>query len=775
MQRIREQLRKRRIRGSYKKRMFLFLILLVYVPLILVGGISGRLYAVETADRKDAMLKSTEESVYYQVENILSSMKQYYINLNEDKTIKSLLQEKETPYRQYTKLKEAQQLLNGSYYLSNYVSDYYFINLRSDKPWILGKKGMYELDTADNQEEIEEFLASQKNEWVTIYWNNAGETPSSGLKPSKSVDLTGEQLVMRLGGRRDREDGYIIMKLDLSRIKKLFPGNSEDYEICIYDRDYKLITCTNKSLGSFLEKNESLFFNGEIRLPEEDGKYQIRINRESQNGLIYVTAYDMGDVQQGMMHILIGTSAVIIILTLILLVLWFSVSKLYQPVNDLVKFAEKLFEGEKEEDEFAYIQKEVKNLSSQHENLKQVVQQQRVLLRKSFLVNLIRGKLQEDVVSSNIIKFKLEECKHYGLVAVDYILETGRIEIENENYEIEMLNSMVVENLAEEIQEQLFLPPVSYGEKLLLIIGADTEETLHEKIELLHANLTAHIQRIYGCLISVGVSQIYSRLTMTRTAYHECMEALHSCRTTEGNQSYGIVFWEEFGGSRVSKDGYDTILEKSLTKAIDNCDKVETDYLLKQILEKMDSAQLASYDYMLGLHRLITSIYTVAYNAGIPVDGVLQQGKWSSLSAVFEQLDTIYNKERLLTVIETTITEPLINTLMEYRGSNSSDLLCKITRMIQEAKGDITLQECADRLSYHPSYIWKVLKTEKNTTFTELANLEKMRVAKELLSGTTDSIVDIAEKLHYSNVQNFSRFFSKYEQMTPGNWRKSHK
>ena len=47
-------------------------------------------------------------------------------------------------------------------------------------------------------------------------------------------------------------------------------------------------------------------------------------------------------------------------------------------------------------------------------------------------------------------------------------------------------------------------------------------------------------------------------------------------------------------------------------------------------------------------------------------------------------------------------------------------------------------------------------------------------MAKELLLTSDMTVVQIAETLNYSNVQNFIRFFSKKVGMTPGKYRKDY-
>jgi len=100
--------------------------------------------------------------------------------------------------------------------------------------------------------------------------------------------------------------------------------------------------------------------------------------------------------------------------------------------------------------------------------------------------------------------------------------------------------------------------------------------------------------------------------------------------------------------------------------------------------------------------------------------------------------------------------------------------MANIQVLIDETKGDITLTECAERLNYHPSYIWKVMKSEKNTTFSEYIAIYRINEAKKLLTKTNLTVADIAGTLNYTNTQNFIRFFSKHVGTTPGKFRQDY-
>ena len=164
------------------------------------------------------------------------------------------------------------------------------------------------------------------------------------------------------------------------------------------------------------------------------------------------------------------------------------------------------------------------------------------------------------------------------------------------------------------------------------------------------------------------------------------------------------------------------------------------------------------------------ALLAVAENAGLSVNQVLADRQ----ANLFETISRIYTADQMQNFLMDEVAVPVMDLLTEFRQSSSSELVKNVLALIKQTRGDITLNECADRLNYNPSYIWKVLRTEKDTSFSDLANNEKLEMAKELLLTSDMTVVQIAETLNYSNVQNFIRFFSKKVGMTPGKYRKDY-
>lgn len=85
---------------------------------------------------------------------------------------------------------------------------------------------------------------------------------------------------------------------------------------------------------------------------------------------------------------------------------------------------------------------------------------------------------------------------------------------------------------------------------------------------------------------------------------------------------------------------------------------------------------------------------------------------------------------------------------------------------------DVSLQQLADGLRVSPSQLSRMFKEETGMNFIDYLIRFRMDKAKEWLAHTEMPIKDIAERLSYTSVQNFTRVFKQHEQLPPGEYRK---
>ncbi|MEG0741209.1 MAG: response regulator [Clostridia bacterium] len=86
---------------------------------------------------------------------------------------------------------------------------------------------------------------------------------------------------------------------------------------------------------------------------------------------------------------------------------------------------------------------------------------------------------------------------------------------------------------------------------------------------------------------------------------------------------------------------------------------------------------------------------------------------------------------------------------------------------------DVDMAFIANRLNLSYSYFSKLFRDSVGQTFTEFALALKMKEASRLLC-QGESPSQIADRLHYSGLQNFTRAFSKHFGTTPSQYRSQH-
>ncbi|WJH36940.1 helix-turn-helix transcriptional regulator [Paenibacillus sp. CC-CFT747] len=84
------------------------------------------------------------------------------------------------------------------------------------------------------------------------------------------------------------------------------------------------------------------------------------------------------------------------------------------------------------------------------------------------------------------------------------------------------------------------------------------------------------------------------------------------------------------------------------------------------------------------------------------------------------------------------------------------------------AEQELSLQEAASRCGLSPSQLSRMFKEEKGCNFIDYVMECRMSKAKEWLAHTPMPIKEIAERLQYTNTQNFSRAFKQHTGYSPG-------
>ncbi|QHQ62382.1 AraC family transcriptional regulator [Anaerocolumna sedimenticola] len=138
------------------------------------------------------------------------------------------------------------------------------------------------------------------------------------------------------------------------------------------------------------------------------------------------------------------------------------------------------------------------------------------------------------------------------------------------------------------------------------------------------------------------------------------------------------------------------------------------------------------------------------------------------VSAGIRQLDTLIEMEEfLIDICSGTIKYYISHSQTE--GQYCTDAKNFIEENYMK---DFSISDVADSLNISYQYLSKIFKTQCGRSMSDYLNYIRIEKGKEYLRNTNESFTKIAQKIGYNNVQSFQRFFKKYENVTPYNYRK---
>ena len=106
-------------------------------------------------------------------------------------------------------------------------------------------------------------------------------------------------------------------------------------------------------------------------------------------------------------------------------------------------------------------------------------------------------------------------------------------------------------------------------------------------------------------------------------------------------------------------------------------------------------------------------------------------------------------------------------------AAGSEDVVSRACDYIASHLSDYNLSvpEVAEALEISVTHLSRLFRKKMNITIGEYINTTRIDRAKELLSGTSDTVAKISEQVGYSNTMTFTRNFRRYVNLTPSEFR----
>ncbi|MCC3357053.1 response regulator transcription factor [Bacillus sp. REN16] len=86
---------------------------------------------------------------------------------------------------------------------------------------------------------------------------------------------------------------------------------------------------------------------------------------------------------------------------------------------------------------------------------------------------------------------------------------------------------------------------------------------------------------------------------------------------------------------------------------------------------------------------------------------------------------------------------------------------------------EISIEEISQKLHVHPSHLMRAFKKERGMTISHFRNLIRIKEAKDLLTNSNLSLIEITLIVGFKNQQYFTRVFKEAEGVTPKEYKRN--
>ncbi|MBF6979169.1 helix-turn-helix transcriptional regulator [Aerococcaceae bacterium zg-BR22] len=505
------------------------------------------------------------------------------------------------------------------------------------------------------------------------------------------------------------------------------------------------------------------------------GKHNYYFSQNKSNNRYYVIQYDtlvsqIRNENNPLLLLLFSGLAILLIS-----ITSFSVAKsVATPINRLTNSIANLSIGKNitNQDDLKYLSDSFEALISEQQQFSEFYENDKAILKNQFIIKLLNNQVSSHALQNRLRLFEYETQQHmmyYVLISkLDYLRNSDNPSVDLWYFGI---NKLIEETIDPQF---IFETTLLNNETQVTILNIDTTTFENPKTKALAIaqDIMTKVSELLKLQVSIGMSRGYNFLDQSHIAYKEAQQALQQKQNFDDST---VVTIEDVApkGSDLLLSFYPEDVEERIKEEIlvGNLDKAKDS--LNHFFNRLQEYATNSVTVEIASIRLINSLFMLNQQLGLNRVKEIQAQKNSS---IYQRITEFHNIKYIKLLIEKELISPIIMENQENTDTIFKTLSNEIKATIKQNYDlDITLESIADELHYNPNYLSNIFKKEVGVSFTDYLNNYRLKMAKKLLVETDMPIKDIAEKLRYTNSQNFIRFFKKNEGTTPGAYRQENK
>jgi len=764
----------------FYKLLFSFMIFLI-VPIFLLSAISYFSIINYTKEKIKGANQVKLQLLQNNVERYYDVAKHLAMTLISDKRLDQIYgiseQNVYTSYSNVNKIKELIQLITGLQGMNTDIHSIYIYNANDD--FIVTSKVGTGRENFFDAEWIDHYKRTGLNDIAFIkrkmpedseLGNNNKDNP---VPAQRSYDVITFVFPMNY----TRLKGIIAVNISYDKIFQALlteelPGEQyyvlDAYSNIIFDGGNAERNILYDNWASIEKVVQSEKESGFFTLDSQDGEKMVMF---SKSGLCNLTIINI--THGGLLFDrILFFKMLIIVLSVSIIIIGFVISyllskRIYSPVKKVLEGLKTSVttDSNDRKNELTIIHDAVNELIKKEKETDKLIDMNRKKLMESYILRLITGQISDADVDPDFLD---EYCACFVISIDRYKAFSSKYTLEEQYY----YKSLILKVCDEVINMHAKGMGMLIETKEIVYIASlnkEYQQDFRKIAKTICEKIFDEISVIKDLSVSIGVGKLYNSRKDIRNSYLEAKKALQY-RLLFGNKC--VVYYEDIKDRDVA---YVFPVEKE--SHIINFLKSDLYDELRMTLNELINDLYNSINKKISYESVIKTIIqlisrTIDYmvSKNIDMNGISTDS--SNIYFELMELETIDDiREWLLSFFDGVIkckkefsqhieNEKYINEVIEIINKNYR-------------WADLSIEWIADQLNLSYSHLRRIFKNSLGVNFIDYLNKARIDYAKELLVNTDLNIKEIALKSGYNNDQCLTRFFKRYEGVTPGKYRES--
>lgn len=440
----------------------------------------------------------------------------------------------------------------------------------------------------------------------------------------------------------------------------------------------------------------------------------------------------------------------------------------YYPLKNIMDiFRKQNTSSNNEENEYKWLEKEVKTFLEEQKNTKNKLLNNKLTLRNYFISNLLKGRYDLKTIEAELTEHNVILRCEYNIVLLFSIEKLDGINQKPDNYYKDLsLAKFIVMNIFKEAASDHFnLELVDTDDLVAAIINLpENDRKFIELIEEAVYFVQQKVMEHFAIHITVSIGEVHKGMDGISGSYLEAVEAMEYLHLLGGSGE--LIYYHDIKNAK-RRYYYPTELEQKIINYIKVGDDKMANALVSEVFEKNYADNKISAD--MGRCLIFDMLGTIVKVLDAEGDARLLEETDISRSITAKTPVQVI-KKRFIEFIEEVCRHIREKNEKARNNALSGEVIAYIKENYQNPDLNISLTGLHFNLT--PAYISRLFREQTGESLLNYINLVRINAAKELLQKGL-SIVEVSERVGYRSSGTLIRIFKKITGVTPGQLKKT--